>query len=162
MFKAPQVSWHIEWLKAIAFVISHLFCSRVAVLECRNDGTLHFQTDHIKIGNPNLSLGRALYGPLHLTNDNSLPMHRFFLVLVPFVFYNNHMKSIITDLISQDGKTGFLPNLASKQMAFHAALQERRLYQKAWRPVFIPHSDNGTIPFENSWGKSILIKEARC
>lgn len=115
------------------------------------------QITSIKIGNQNLSLDGALYGPLRLTDDNSLPMHRFFLVLMPFVFYNNHMKSIITDLISQNVKTGFLPNLAWEQMAFHAALQERRSHQMGWRLVFIPHSDNGTVPFENSWGKSILL-----
>lgn len=96
-FRAPQVSWRIEGLKAIASVISYLFYSSATLLECRDDGTLRVQADHlsIKIGNLNPSLGEALCEPPRPTGDTSLPVYRIFLVLMPFDFYGNPVTSML-------------------------------------------------------------------
>lgn len=45
---------------------------------------------------------------------------------MPFDFYNSPVRSIIIGLISQNGKTEFLPNPAWKQVAFCAVFKKRK------------------------------------
>ena len=60
----------------------------------------------INIGNRNPSLSSSLHESLHLTHGSSLPVHKFFPVLMPLDSYNSSLRSMITNLIHKMRKLG--------------------------------------------------------
>ena len=103
-----KVSWSIQRLRATALVISH-FCFIAATLpwtiEMRGD-CISRQIMFINIGNRNPSLSSSLHESLHLTHGSSLPVCKFFPVLMPLDSYNSSLRSMITNLIHKMRKLG--------------------------------------------------------
>lgn len=112
IFEVPQVSCYTERLRASVLGISHLCFKEWPFLECQDVERYGFQADHVpfKIGNLNPGLSGAQCESLHLKNDSSLPVHRGFPALMSLDFYNRTVRSVDMGLISQNGKTRFLPN----------------------------------------------------